>query len=150
ISQDQAAHVSELWGVPARVAYNGVDVNFYRNERGGKRSDRYLFLARISRIKGPHIAVDLARRLRFGLDMVGDDQITGEPELAHRMRELARNNITYHGGVSRARAVEFFSSARALLHPAFPFREPFGLTAVEAQACGCPVIASDHGALRET
>jgi glycosyltransferase involved in cell wall biosynthesis len=150
ISRDQAAHVSELWGVPARVAYNGIDLDFYRQRTGIARGDRYLFLARMSKIKGPHLAVDLARKLRFQLDLVGDDRITGEPDLAQRMTELARHNIKYHGGVSRSRAVELFSGAKALLHPAFPFREPFGLSVVEAQACGAPVIASDHGAPRET
>lgn len=149
ISHDQAAHASEIWGVPARVAHNGIDLSFYRSN-GRARGDRYLFLARISRIKGPHLAVDLARSLRFQLDLVGDDRITGEPELAHRMIELAKHNIVYHGGVSRSRTVEFFSTAKALLHPAFSFREPFGLSVVEAQACGAPVIVSDHGALRET
>lgn len=152
ISADQAAHVSEIWGVPARVAYNGIDLDFYKEKRvmsGGVR-DRYLFLARISTIKGPHLAMDLARSCRIGLDMVGDDTITGEPQLAQRMIALAKPPIAYHGPASRKRVVEFFSQAKALLHPAFPFREPFGLSIVEAQACGLPVIASDHGALRET
>lgn len=150
ISQDQADHVSELWGVPARVCYNGVDLDFYRPRAGVARTDRYLFLARMSRIKGPHIAVDLARRLRFGLDLVGDDTITGEPDLAQRMRAQAQHNIVYHGGVSRDRTVEFFGRAKALLHTALHYREPFGLAPVEAQACGLPVIAFDHGAMRET
>lgn len=149
ISHDQAAHVSELWGVPARTCYNGLDLGFYRSN-GATRGDRYLFLARMSRIKGPHLAVDLARLLRFKLDLVGDDRITGEPELAQRMIALAQHNIAYHGGVSRTRTVEFFSTTKALLHPAFAFREPFGLSIIEAQACGAPVIVSDHGALRET
>lgn len=149
ISKDQAAHVSERWGVPARVCYNGIDLAYYASN-GNARGDRYLFLARISKIKGPHLAVDLARSVRCKLDLVGDDRITGEPELAHRMITLATHNIAYHGGVSRARAVEFFSACKALLHPAFAFREPFGLSVVEAQACGSPVIVSDHGALRET
>lgn len=149
ISSDQAAHVSELWGVPSRVAHNGIDLDFYRSN-GAAHGDRYLFLARISRIKGPHLAVDIARSRRIKLDLVGDDRITGEPELAQRMMALATNNIAYHGGVSRLRTVEFFSAAKALLHPAFPFREPFGLSIIEAQACGLPVIVSDHGALRET
>ena len=149
ISNDQAAHVSELWGVPARVCYNGIDLSHYKSN-GSPRGDRYLFLARISKIKGPHLAVDIARSQRVKLDLVGDDRITGEPELAHRMMELAKHNIAYHGGVSRARTVEFFSTAKALLHPAFAFREPFGLSIVEANSCGCPAIASDHGALRET
>jgi len=150
LSMDQAAHASELWGVPARVAYNGIDLDFYRSMDGIARTDRYLFLARISAIKGPHLAIDLARQLRCSLDVVGDDRLTGESGLAQRLRAIAKHNIAYHGGVSRAKAVEFFWHARALLHPAFAFREPFGLSIVEAQACGTPVIASDHGAPRET
>ncbi len=149
ISDDQASQVSELWGVPARTCLNGIDLNFYRSN-GSPRNDRYLYLARMSRIKGPHLAVDIARSQRIKLDLVGDDRITGEPELAQRMMALAKHNIAYHGGVSRTRTVEFFSTAKALLHPAFAFREPMGLSIVEAQATGCPVIASDHGALRET
>jgi glycosyltransferase involved in cell wall biosynthesis len=149
-----------LWGVGARFAYNGIDLDFYKamdnppigpgSMAGSSLRSRYLFLARMSKIKGPHLAVDLARKLRFQLDLIGDDRITGEPELAHRLLGLAKNNITYHGGVSRERAVQWFSVAKALLHPAFSFREPFGLAPVEAQACGCPVIASDNGACRET
>ncbi len=150
ISQDQVDHIYEHLGVPARRAYNGIDLEHYKAKPGIKRGDRYLFLARISRIKGPHIAVDLARKLRFGLDLVGDDKITGEPELAQRMRMAAQHNITYHGGVSREKAVDFFSGAKALLHMNKDFREPFGLSPVEAQACGLPVIAFDNGAMRET
>lgn len=149
ISEDQATEIRALWGVAARVAYNGIDLDHYK-PTGTQRSDRYLFLARISTIKGPHIAIDLARRLRFGLDVVGDDVLTGEPALAQRVRQLAVGNIAFQGACSRDKAVEWMSGAKAMLHPAFPFREPFGLAPVEAQACGLPVLASDNGAMRET
>jgi glycosyltransferase involved in cell wall biosynthesis len=150
ISADQASHASELWGVMARVAHNGVDLDFYKPTPGVHRTDRYLFLARMSRIKGPHIAVDLARKLRFPLDLVGDDRLTGEPEYSQRLIAQAKNNIAYHGGKPRAECVKFFSQAKALLHMNQHFREPFGLAPVEAQACGLPVIAFDNGAMRET
>lgn len=150
ISKDQASAISGHLGVPARVAYNGVDLDFYKPLANMTHGDRYLFLARMSRIKGPHIAVDIARKLRIGLDLVGDDKITGEPGYAQRLIELARPPIVYHGGVARDRAVQFFNNAKALLHPNKHFREPFGLAPVEAQACGCPVIAFDNGAMRET
>lgn len=150
ISKDQSVAAMECLGVPARVAYDGVDVDFYNNQPKWTRNDRYLFLARMSRIKGPQIAVDIARKLRIGLDLVGDDKITGEPQLAQRMLAQAKNNITYHGGVPREKAVEFFSTRKALLHMNLLFREPFGLAPVEAQLCGMPVIAFDNGAMRET
>jgi glycosyltransferase involved in cell wall biosynthesis len=151
ISQDQADHISEHLGVPARVAYNGIDLNFYRAKEGVTRSERYLFLARMSRIKGPHLAVDVARKMRIGLDLVGDDRITGEPQLAQRMRMAAQHNITYHGGVSRERAVEFFSAGKALLHmnqhfclvPGQPVVTAEGVQNVEAVSVADRVLSSD-------
>lgn len=155
ISKDQAAHISQHLGVPARVAYNGVDTGFYApnwpEEVGNKhRTDRYLFLARMSTIKGPHIACDVARQTRVGLDLVGDDTITSEPAYAQRIRELAVNNIKYIGPQSREDCVKWFNQAKCLLHTAKFFREPFGLAPVESQLCGTPVIAFDNGAMRET
>lgn len=149
ISKDQADHISQHLGVPARTAYNGIDLDFYK-PTGVKRNDRYLFLARMSTIKGPHIAIDIARQVRIGLDLIGDDTITAEPQYAQRIRDAAVNNIRYIGPQSRAQCVEWFNSNRALLHTAKHFREPFGLAPVEAQAAGMPVIAFDHGAMRET
>lgn len=150
ISKDQATHASEIWGITARTCYNGIDPTFYKPLPGVERTDRYLFLARMSRIKGPHIAVDLARKLRFPLDLVGDDRITGEPDYAQRLMAQAKNNIVYHGGKSREECVKYFCAGKALLHMNLHFREPFGLAPVEAMACGIPVIAFDHGAMRET
>jgi glycosyltransferase involved in cell wall biosynthesis len=150
ISKDQAVHASEIWGVTARVAYNGIDLDFYKPTPGAERLDRYLFLARMSRIKGPHIAVDVARKTRVALDLVGDDKITGEPDYAQRLMAQAKNNIAYLGGKSRAECVQFFSTRKALLHMNQHFREPFGLAPVESQSCCLPVIAFDNGAMRET
>jgi len=150
ISKDQSVGILEALGVPSRVAYNGIDLDFYKPREGVRRSERYLFLGRFSTVKGPQIAVDLARRLRFELDLVGDDTITGEPQLAQRIRMAAVNNIKFHGPSTRERTVDWYSGAKALLHMNQVFREPFGLAPVEAQACGLPVIAFDNGAMRET
>lgn len=149
ISKDQASAASTIWGIDTRVAYNGIDLDFYKSN-GASRCDRYLFLARMSKIKGAHLAVDIARSCDIPLDLVGDDKITGEPEYAQSLRMQAIGNIKYIGGVSRAETVSFYSSGLALLHMAQAFREPFGLAPVEAQACGMPVIAFDNGAMRET
>jgi glycosyltransferase involved in cell wall biosynthesis len=150
ISGDQAMHTVETLHIPARVAYNAVDSTFYKPQVGVHRTNRYLFLARMSTIKGPHIAVDLAKKLGFPLDLVGDDALTGEPEYAARIKASAIGNIVYYGGKPREECVRFFNQGKALLHMNQLFREPFGLAPVEAQACGLPVIAFDNGAMRET
>lgn len=149
ISEDQAAHGKECWKIEVKTVHNGINMDFYK-PNGTVRTDRYLFLARMSRIKGPHLALEVARRCGVPLDLVGDDRITGEPELAKSIKENSTGNIVYHGGVSRSKCVEFFNAGKALLHMNMEFREPFGLAPVEAQSTGCPVIAFDNGAMRET
>lgn len=150
ISRDQSGALAGHLGVDSRVAYNGVDMDFYKSKHPA-RSDRYLFLARMSKLKGPHVALGLAKAAGVPLDLVGDDKLVESPEYAAKIREGCEGSrIVYHGEKRRDECVGFFACAKALLHMSFIFREPFGLAPVEAQACGCPVIAADHGAMRET
>lgn len=151
ISNDQATACSSHLKCASRVAYNGVDVNFYKNSKI-KRNDRYLFLARISTIKGPHIAVDVANNCKIPLDLVGDDKLTGEPELVNSIKSKCAisPNLRYIGPQNRDECVTWLNTNKAMLHPNKHYREPFGLAPVEAQLCGMPVIAWDNGAMRET
>lgn len=151
ISKDQAAGCEEHLKKPARVAYNGVDTNFYTWLKKS-RNNRYLFLARMSTIKGPDIAANTAIQCNVALDLVGDDKITGEPALANAIRSACATNpkLRYIGPQNRGECAYWFNNNKALMHPNKIFREPFGLAPVEAQLCGMPVIAYDNGAMRET
>ncbi len=151
ISKDQAEACNVHLKCASRTAYNGVDLNFYHNHKR-LRNNRYLFLARISTIKGPHIAVSVANNCRVGLDLVGDDRITGEPDLLRNIKDacVLSPNLRYVGHQDRSECVGWFNNNKALLHPNMLYREPFGLAPIEAQLCGMPVIAWDNGAMRET
>lgn len=150
ISQDQSDHYHALFGGKAVVAYNGVDMDFYKYI-SVPRTDRYLFLARFSTIKGPDLAIEACKRAKTKLDLVGDTTITGEPDYFEQCsRACDGNNIRMVGPASRGECVWRFSNAFAMLHPNMRFREPFGLAPVEAMACGTPVIAWNYGAMRET
>lgn len=153
ISQDQAEHFYNLFGRRAKVAYNGADVNFYR-PLGLPRLDRFLFLARFSSIKGPDLAIRACLDAGVGLDMVGDTTITNEPQLLAECQRLASQGkpgqIRIIGNQPRGSCVWWFSQAHAFIHSAKTFREPYGLSPVEAQLCGLPVLCFDNGALRET
>lgn len=170
ISKDQAAHFEALHGREARVCYNGVDLDYYK-PLGIKRTDRFLFLARFSTIKGPDLAIDACIKADVGLDLVGDTSITQEPEFfeqckkkadgvsgipGHTMAKLFpseeawQKRIVIVGPAKRGECVYWYSQAHCLLHPNQRYREPFGLAPVEAMACSCPVIAWKYGALKET
>ena len=161
ISEDQRAHFEGLHGRKARACYNGVDPDFYQAIQGVKRTDRFLFLARFSSIKGPDLAIKACLYAGVGLDLVGDTQITNEPDYLKECMQLAKKQspewdkskgkqIRIHGNMTRAECVWWYSQAHCMIHPNERFREPFGLAPVEAMACGVPVIAWDNGAMRET
>lgn len=151
ISDDQKQHLEALfYPKKARTCHNGIDLDFYKPIQT-KRTDRFLFLARFSSIKGPDIAIEACLKAGVGLDLIGDTTITQEPQLLQKCKEMADGKqIRIIGNVPRGETVWWYSQAYALLHPNERFREPFGLAPVEALACECPVLAWDNGAMRET
>ena len=61
---------------------------------------------------------------------------------------LDRGSVTYLGPIGGTLRAKTLGSARALLH-LINFDEPFGLSVVEALACGTPVIARNRGSMPE-
>lgn len=152
ISKSHAQHMSSVLGIPVKHCYNGVDLDKYgfnRNSRNG----RYLFLGRINNYKAPHAFLDLIKETMTYGDVVGDDSMVEDPMYVERIL-LTCNDMhgraTYWGDVSRDRAVEFLQESKAVIMPHLaPWQEPFGLVAIEAMACGTPVLATNNGALTE-
>ncbi len=125
--------------------HNGIPVErFSYNGEPGK----YLFyIGYINADKGADIAVQIVRRTGMKLKIAGH---AGDGEFFKKHIEPYLNeDIQYLGPVDFDQKVELYRNATAVISP-FRWHEPFGLTTVEAQACGTPVIAFDKGAARET
>src|SRR5205823_7139882 len=79
----------------------------------------------------------------------GDSHTQGESErrrLAGIARELGlKHRVSFLGSVPQDELPAFYANAEALLMPSYS--ESFGLVGLEAQACGCPVIAADVAGL---
>jgi len=126
-------------------AYHGIDLNsFTYREKSG---DYLLFFGRIHEDKGAAEAIEIARRAGLRLVMAG---IIQDKEYYREKVEpfLNDQNVTYVGSIGPSKRDKLLGGAYALLHP-IGFAEPFGLSVVEAMACGTPVIAFNKGSMAE-
>lgn len=135
------------------------------------KKDYFVTLARFAPYKGQHIAVKAAAKLKKRLRMAGTvaDIATNRKLLFELANPLSpyRNDaqfryysdkilpyvlryprITYSGNLSGKRKLKFLAEAKALLFP-IEWEEPFGMSVIEALACGTPVVAMNRGAMPE-
>lgn len=107
-----------------------------------------LYVGRISAEKGVHFAIDVAQVLDLRLVLAAKVEPADLPYFKQYIEPRLSERITWVGEVDEDERNRLMSRARAFLHPVV-FREPFGLTLIEAGACGCPVIAFNRGAIPE-
>jgi glycosyltransferase involved in cell wall biosynthesis len=109
--------------------------------------DYLLFFGRIHPEKGAAEAIEVARRTGRRLVIAGIVQDRGyfEREVAPHLDD---DRVRYIGSVGPDKRAEVLGGAAALLH-LISFDEPFGLSMVEAMACGVPVIAIGRGSVPE-
>jgi glycosyltransferase involved in cell wall biosynthesis len=132
----------------AGVIYNAIDCASYPF-KGGGRDDYLLFLSRMSQEKGPHLAIEGARRLEMPLVLAGNvHPVDREYFQSQVLSQVDNDLIQYVGEADQARKRELLCRARYLLAP-ITWPEPFGLFMVEAMACGTPVVAFNRGAAPE-
>ncbi len=129
------------------TVYNAIDINQYPFNEDAE--DYLLFLGRMSKEKGAHIAVKIANQLSMKLIMVTKINEPHERKyFVEAVQPLIRENVLILGEIDRKRKAELYGKAYCTLFP-IQWPEPFGLVMVESMATGTPVVATRNGATPE-
>lgn len=135
-----ARRIKKNYGRDADVIYPPVDVDKF--EVSSKKDEYYLIVARFVPYKKVDIAIKAFRKLSDKkLIVVG----SGPDE--EKLKSYATGSIEFLGYQSDNALAELMRNARAFIYTA---EEDFGITIVEAQAAGTPVIAYGVGGASET
>ena len=103
--------------------------------------DYYLLVSRFVYYKRIDIAIEACNKLQRKLVIIGG----GDEE--KKLRAMAGPTITFAGHLDDEEMMQYYVHAKAFL---FPGEEDFGITPVEAQSAGCPVLAYGRGGALET
>jgi glycosyltransferase involved in cell wall biosynthesis len=132
------ARIKALYGIDAAIVPPPVEVTRFRPSA---RGERLLVVSRLLPYKRIDLVVDAVRRAGIGLDVVGTGPALAD--LVHR----GGSTVTFHGAADDTTVTELIQGCRALCLPGI---EDFGMTPVEAQAAGKPVVAFGAGGALET
>jgi glycosyltransferase involved in cell wall biosynthesis len=130
----------------AGTVYNGLELEHYPFSN---TSEGYLlFVGRISMEKGVHNAIELAINLNMPLIIAAKLEDVDRSYYQAYVEPYLSESIRWIGEVDEVERNRLMSKATCMVH-ALTWREPFGLTLIEANACGCPVVAFRMGSIPE-
>jgi glycosyltransferase involved in cell wall biosynthesis len=132
------------------IVYCGIDGRLFRSDAGDDQTRPWgghlLYVGRYDPRKGIETAIRALPLLDATTTL--EVQGTGDPDERDRLAAVAADlgvadRVTF-GAVDRVELVERYRAADALVFPS-TWEEPFGLTPLEAMACGTPVVATGVG-----
>lgn len=130
--------IAKYYRRPSQVIFPPVNTHLYHIE---EKQDFYLIVSRMVTYKRVDLAVQAFNELGLPLIVIG-----GGPE-EKKIKKAANDNIKFLGRLNDEEIVKYYARSKAFI---FPGEEDFGITPIEAQASGTPVIAYGRGGALDT
>jgi len=130
-----ASRIERYYGRESEILHPPVDTEFYQPIEG-PAEDFCLMVSALSPYKRVDLAIEACETLGVELRIVGDG-----PE-REKLEKRTGATTRLLGWIEKETLRDLYQKARCLLQPGI---EDFGISSVEAIACGCPVVAVGHG-----
>jgi glycosyltransferase involved in cell wall biosynthesis len=132
----------------AGTVHHGIPAHLHRGTAEA-RAGYLAFLGRISPEKRPDRAISIARALGIPLKIAAKVDRVDEIYFKTQIKPLLEGGgVEFIGEINDREKTQFLGDAQALLFPV-DWPEPFGLSMIEAMACGTPVLAFRCGSVPE-
>lgn len=140
-SQNTANRIKRYYGRESVIIYPPVETDYFTPDAHQKADGYFLIVSALVPYKKIDIAIEAFNKTKDKLKIVGDGPLRMELE------KKADPNIEFLGWVDKEALRSLYRGSIALV---FPQEEDFGIAAVEAEACGRPVIAYAKGGALES
>lgn len=142
-SKEVQRRIELYWDRTSDVIHPPIDDTWLHQKPMNQSTNKQYFLvvSTLARYKRIDLAIEACNQLKVPLVIAGDGLDRS------RLEKLAGPTMTFVGYQNDAQLKQHYTGARALI---FPGDEDFGLTPIEANACGTPVIAFKSGGALET
>jgi len=141
ISNEVKRRIKKYYHRDSIILYPPVDVEKFQLKGRKAKGDYFLVVSRLVPYKRVDLVIKAFNKLKFPLIIIG----MGKEE--KYLKRIAGKNISFAGFVSDKDLINYYARAKAFIHPQ---NEDFGISAIEAQAAGVPVIAYGKGGAMET
>lgn len=138
-SQNVKNRLKKYYRKDSEVIYPPVDISKFHTN--ATHADYFLIVSTLTPYKKIDLAVQLFNKIGRRLVIIGEG-----PQRKY-LESIAGDNIEFLGFKSDEAVMEYMRNCRALI---FPGEEDFGITPVEAMACGKPVLAYGKGGCKES
>lgn len=131
----------------------GIDTDFYKqNSAMEPEKGRLLFVGRLKKYKGVQHLLR-AMKILQGKGISTNLTVIGEGDYSHTLKLLVgklnmQNSVTFEGFIPQEDKLHWLQKAEVAVFPSA--KEGWGLTVIEANCCGTPVVASDSDGLRDS